>query len=168
MSKPGDEDDPLWRRVKAQTRPLVRKQEQTQHHLPPQARKLPCTAPRPSPTQKPARTPKTGSPEPQKMSGHRRVRRGRLYLGWKTDLHGYCHDDARTRLLDDLLHCRSMGVQTVLVITGKGKGILREALPRWLNQPDFAQIVSGYAPAHARHGGSGAWYVFVRIPKRGN
>ena len=57
------------------------------------------------------------------------------------------------------------GHQCVLVITGKGRGgegVLRAQLPRWLSQPDLRPLVSRLAPAHARHGGSGAFYVFLR------
>lgn len=166
MSSDHPDDDPLWRRIKAQTRPLARKQQQVQHHLPPANRKLPRSIVPLSPEPVAQQLAQKDRPKPQEMGGHKRVRRGRLDLGWKTDLHGLSHDGARSRLLDDLLHCRSMGVQSVLVITGKGKGILRDALPRWLAEADFAAMVSGYAPAHARHGGGGAFYVFVRVPKR--
>ena len=78
---------------------------------------------------------------------------------------------------------RERGARTVLVITGKGAsaraledrrfepwdpegrrlpGVLKRAFPRWMGEGDFAAIVSGYAPAHARHGGSGAYYVMLR------
>lgn len=161
-----EDDDPLWRRVKAQTRPLVRKQEHARQYTPTKSRKFQASA-RSEIARKAQPAPrKSTAVIPQEMSGHKRVRRGRLDIGWKTDLHGYSHDAARTRLLDDLLHCRATGIKSVLVITGKGKGILRDALQRWLREPEFVQMVSGYAQAHVRHGGAGAWYVFLRLPGR--
>jgi DNA-nicking Smr family endonuclease len=41
-------------------------------------------------------------------------------------------------------------------------GVLRRSLPLWLAEPEFSVLVSGYASAHARHGGSGAFYVMLR------
>ena len=41
-------------------------------------------------------------------------------------------------------------------------GVLKEMVPRWLNETDFAGLSSGWAPAHRRHGGDGAFYVYLR------
>ena len=41
-------------------------------------------------------------------------------------------------------------------------GILRQAVPGWLDEPDMRQLVAGYQPAHPRHGGGGAFYVRLR------
>ena len=66
-----------------------------------------------------------------------------------------------------------------LVVTGKGarvapdapfdmelnyrsRGILKAVVPRWLREPTFAGIVAGTRPAHNRHGGEGALYVYLR------
>jgi len=43
-----------------------------------------------------------------------------------------------------------------------GQGVLRRRLPEWLRDPDIAPMTTGYASAHRRHGGDGAWYVFLR------
>ena len=62
---------------------------------------------------------------------------------------------------------RTGQARCVLVITGKGKGgegVLRRNFLRWLEMPAARVLVSGYSEAHARHGGSGAWYVFLRAP----
>jgi DNA-nicking Smr family endonuclease len=63
----------------------------------------------------------------------------------------------------------------VLVITGKGadqsaksfyeedeRGVLRNAVPHWLAEPDFAALVVSFSPAPRRLGGDGALYVRVR------
>ena len=57
--------------------------------------------------------------------------------------------------------------RTVLVVTGKGKGegILRQAVPRWLAEAGFRQYVSGVSEAHVSHGGSGALYVRLKRRK---
>ena len=64
----------------------------------------------------------------------------------------------------------------VLVITGKGQkksvedvgpipeqpGILRRNVPHWLQVPPLAQLVLQVSEAHGRHGGGGAYYVYLR------
>lgn len=107
-----------------------------------------------------------------------RIRRGKLEIHRKIDLHGLRRDEARRRLLSFLADCHRKRQRVALVITGKGLskraedeswadwrpeiGVLRQELPRWLSQPEFRHLVSGFDTAHPKHGGSGAWYVFVR------
>lgn len=121
--------------------------------------------------------------EPVERGAERKVRRGRVEIDARIDLHGETAARARQMLLAFLSRAAMKGHQTVLVITGKGAaaraedtrrfepwqpdapslpGVLRRSLPLWLAEPEFAVLVSGYAPAHARHGGSGAWYVMLR------
>ena len=56
---------------------------------------------------------------------------------------------------------------TVLVVTGKGMttsktGILRQAVPRWLNEPTFRSLVLAFDYAEPQHGGEGALYVLLK------
>ena len=80
------------------------------------------------------------------------------------------------------VQCFASGYRTVLIITGKGfksrerdvapweqveePGVLRRKLPEWLGLSEFSQYVSGFATSHARHGGSGAFYVTLRVRNR--
>jgi DNA-nicking Smr family endonuclease len=100
------------------------------------------------------------------VSGEKRVRRGRLEIDGRLDLHGLTQDEARAALSGFLERLSASGGRCGLVITGKGRsggeGVLRRRLPEWLGEPGLARLVSGYAPAHARHGGDGAWYLFIR------
>jgi DNA-nicking Smr family endonuclease len=41
-------------------------------------------------------------------------------------------------------------------------GVIRRRLPEWLAAAHVRPLVSGYAPAHPRHGGAGAFYVLLR------
>ena len=62
----------------------------------------------------------------------------------------------------------------MLVVTGKGKdrddggpipvrlGVLRHNVPQWLSTPPLAQIVLQVTEAHLKHGGGGAYYVYLR------
>lgn len=57
------------------------------------------------------------------------------------------------------------GARTVVVVTGVGRmgeGVLRQRLPDWLAEAANRTIVSGFAQAHRQHGGSGAYYVFLK------
>ncbi len=81
------------------------------------------------------------------------------------DLHGYTQDKAWSLLPSFLRSQQSQGAKCVLIITGKGadgQGVLRQNFLQWLEIPEAAHLVSGYAQAHPRHGGAGAWYVYVR------
>jgi DNA-nicking Smr family endonuclease len=95
-----------------------------------------------------------------------RLRRGQKRIEARLDLHGMTQDDAHRSLDDFLARADEAGRRCVLVITGKGAvgrgGVLRSAVPRWLNeQPNRARILA-FAPAQARDGGGGALYILLR------
>jgi DNA-nicking Smr family endonuclease len=103
-----------------------------------------------------------------------RLRRGRLEPEARLDLHGMDSARAHVRLSDFILGAHADGLRLVLVITGKGRadegdgimprrsGILRHSLPHWLAAPPLVARILQVAPAHARHGGAGAFYVYLR------
>lgn len=128
-------------------------------------------------TPKPVLQTSKAKPPPADRSAERRLRRGRIDIDARIDLHGMTQDHAR-RTLGHFLHgARARGHRLVLVITGKGKtaarsrepgesapGILKRRLPEWLAEPELRHLVTGYARAHQRHGGEGAFYVTIRNP----
>lgn len=111
-----------------------------------------------------------------------RLTRGQVELERRIDLHGTGIEMARIRLLQFLFESQQQGARTVLVITGKGDspfsrhtlhgaghfhsperaGRLRRHVPEWLHEPEFRRLVSGFQPAHPKHGGGGAFYVKIR------
>jgi DNA-nicking Smr family endonuclease len=105
-----------------------------------------------------------------------RLKRGQIAPGARLDLHGLTEDRAHAVLLTFLRRAQKDGVKLALVITGKGNpkdeegavwtmrrhGVLKEMVPRWLNEKSFAASIAGSAPAHRRHGGDGALYVYLR------
>ncbi|MEM7459872.1 MAG: Smr/MutS family protein [Pseudomonadota bacterium] len=102
---------------------------------------------------------------PQNRQNERAVRRGRQAISASFDLHGHTRESAFQVLPRFLAHEQAKGAQCVIVITGKGKsgeGVLKRAFLNWLDLPEARALVSGYAPAHSRHGGGGAWYIFLR------
>jgi DNA-nicking Smr family endonuclease len=106
---------------------------------------------------------------------HKKVRRGRIEIDGRIDLHGMTQLVAREALRRYIASCAARGDRTVLVITGKGiktdndyiaamteRGILRTMLPIWLSEPGLSHLVSGWSVAARGHGGEGAWYVRLR------
>ena len=109
--------------------------------------------------------PRKKYPEPGDRSGEKRVRRGQTPIAASFDLHGFTQTKAALALYQFVASQRQQGARCVLVITGRGKaggGVLRERFVEWLAGSDMRVHVSGYAQANRKHGGAGAWYVFLR------
>ena len=100
------------------------------------------------------------------------LRRGRLAIEARIDLHGMVQAEAHAALTGFLLRARAAGHAYVLVVTGKGgpgyseafaeRGVLRRSVPHWLRGGDLRGIVLGFEEAARHHGGSGALYVRLR------
>jgi DNA-nicking Smr family endonuclease len=124
--------------------------------------------------------PKIGKAKTGELDGNtaEKLRRGQLMPGARIDLHGKTEAAAHRALRSFLVRAQDDGVRLALVITGVGNpqahdgaewmrtshGVLKEMVPRWLNENDFAGLTSGWARAHRRHGGDGALYVYLRKP----
>jgi DNA-nicking Smr family endonuclease len=102
---------------------------------------------------------------PADRSQEKRVRRGKLPLGATLDLHGHTQATGRKALLAFVTLQRSLGETSVIVVTGKGRaggGILKTRLIEWISEPDIRPHVSGYSRANQKHGGEGAFYLFLK------
>ncbi|MAN75136.1 MAG: DNA mismatch repair protein MutS [Henriciella sp.] len=102
---------------------------------------------------------------PRDRSADREVRRGKVSISARFDLHGHTQASAWSALPAFLAREQARGSRCVIVITGKGKaggGILRHNFLRWIEMPEARTLVSGFATAHPKHGGAGAFYVFLR------
>jgi DNA-nicking Smr family endonuclease len=109
-----------------------------------------------------------------------RLRKGALDPDARIDLHGMTEARAHDALLSFLRNARRNGARLVLVITGKGarkpdpyapfdleresraRGVLKSMVPRWLREPEFAELIADHRSAHIRHGGGGAMYVYLK------
>jgi DNA-nicking Smr family endonuclease len=112
-------------------------------------------------------------------SAHRQMKRGRIAPEARIDLHGMTLGEAHPELIRFILNAQSGGLRLVLVITGKGKhrddtgpiparvGALRHQVPHWLTLAPLGQVVLQVATAHLKHGGDGAYYVYLRRNPRG-
>lgn len=115
-----------------------------------------------------------GAPVAMDKKAYRRMSQGRLKPEARIDLHGMTVGTAHGALTSFILSSQSAGRRLVLVITGKGRevdddspiptrtGVLRHQVPHWLSTPPLAQAVLQVSEAHRRHGGSGAFYVYLR------
>lgn len=103
-----------------------------------------------------------------------KLKRGKVVPEGKLDLHGMTMDQAHPALMRFILRAHENGKRMVLVITGKGKlrdeggpipvrrGVLRHNVPQWLSTPPLAAVVLQVTEAHLKHGGGGAYYVYLR------
>ncbi len=105
------------------------------------------------------------APEELEPRRQRRLSRERDPIEARIDLHGFGRFEAEDQLRAFLMGSQARGLRSVLVITGQGRrggGVIRASLVEWLSSPHLRHIVSGFASAHRRHGGDGAFYVTIR------
>ena len=103
-----------------------------------------------------------------------RLRRGKIAPESRIDLHGMTLQQAHPELIGFILRTHAAGHRLVLVITGKGKpgrdvdvipcrtGVLKHKVPQWLRLAPVSSCVLEIAEAHLKHGGGGAFYVYLR------
>jgi DNA-nicking Smr family endonuclease len=96
-----------------------------------------------------------------------RFLRGRMEIDATLDLHGMTQSEAHAALDRFLDRAIARAFRCVIVVTGKGgrdreKGVLRAAVPRWLDQIRHRDQILSFAPAQAKHGGEGAIYILLR------
>jgi len=122
----------------------------------PVARKEPPAAHRAAPT------PAGIDPDTRK-----KLKRGRLDVDAKLDLHGMRQAEAHAALNGFLRRAQAEGARIAIVVTGKGSatdggGVLRRMTPHWLQAPGLRDVVGGFGEASREHGGEGALYVRLR------
>jgi DNA-nicking Smr family endonuclease len=90
-----------------------------------------------------------------------RLRRGRRAIEARLDLHGMTQNQAHRALDAFIAGAQESGKRCLLVITGKS-GVLRDAVPRWLNEAPSRSRLLAFSPAQPRDGGAGALYLLLR------
>ncbi|WP_031550166.1 Smr/MutS family protein [Parvularcula oceani] len=118
-------------------------------------------------------------PPPAKLDGGdpklaRRVARGRREIDATLDLHGMTQAAAYARLVSFVGFAAANGARTLLVVTGKGsdapavpfaeapRGILRRRFLDWVEEAPLSERIASVRQAHQKHGGRGAFYVFLK------
>jgi len=174
------EDADLWRHVTGDVKPLARREKPSTaaDAAPPVPRsksRKPASA---TDLKKPeAAAPSSPPPAPALAHGmapgvDRRtadnLRRGRMTIEARLDLHGMTQAEAHSRLIAFIEGHQSAGRRCVLVVTGKGTwrgeggGVLREAVPRWLNEPELRPRILSFSHAQPKDGGEGALYILLK------
>lgn len=155
----------LWGRVAATVKP--RRKADAKAAPPPPLAKV---REKPQPTRQtvgPERTsrPMLASSAPSNRGAEKNVRRGKVEVGGKLDLHGHTQESAHAALIRFLQASHTRGDRAVIVITGVGRagqGVLKSRLPGWLESREIRPFIAGFAQAHRTHGGAGAFYVFLK------
>lgn len=104
-----------------------------------------------------------------------RLDRGRLPIEARLDLHGMVQSAAHGALTYFIMTAHADGKRCVLVITGKGErsrnditdmhekgGVLRRAVPQWLNEAGLRSKILKFTYAQPKDGGEGALYILLR------
>jgi DNA-nicking Smr family endonuclease len=174
----GDERE-LWRRATKDVRPLAPRPitpldigETREAEIAP-LRALPPLAPTRSKKRAAAKPSAFAAGDP-KLDRH--ARRGRIDIEATLDLHGMGQAAAHVALASFLERAAREKKRCVLVITGKGataepfaerpRGILRARFFDWMNEAHLRALVARVSPAAQKHGGQGAFYVFLKTPGR--
>lgn len=95
-----------------------------------------------------------------------------IQINARLDLHGLTLEKAHERILHFITNSYHVGHRCVLIITGKGlsqtsewwqeQGILRQQVPRWLDESPLRTKITTHTLARPEHGGTGAIYVFLK------
>lgn len=154
---------------------------------PPRTMPKPPEMPRPAAPARPRPAPATAidraadiaerlqnAPVHMDRSKYDKLTRGKLRPEARIDLHGMTLSQAQPVLTRFISDAAAAGKRLVLVITGKGatdevpwpmpqaRGVLRQQVPHWLHAPPIGHLVMQVTPAHRRHGGTGAYYVYLK------
>lgn len=184
--KLSSEDLKLWDKVTGSTKPLDKKKPVV-HDTPPKKNKLRSVI-KPQRVSPKIKTLSQLANEPfqkkvilensQKvkmdMKAFTKLKKGKLEPEDTLDLHGMTLETAFPALSSFISRAHSTQKRLVLVITGKGKntdpgyavpqrnGVLRSQVPIWLKEPRLSSLVLQIERAHHRHGGLGAFYIYLR------
>jgi DNA-nicking Smr family endonuclease len=184
--KLSSEDLKLWDKVTGSTKPLDKKKPVV-HDTPPKKNKLRSVI-KPQRVSPKIKTLSQSANEPfqkkvilensQKvkmdMKAFTKLKKGKLEPEDTLDLHGMTLETAFPALSSFISRAHSTQKRLVLVITGKGKntdpgyavpqrnGVLRSQVPIWLQEPKLSNLVLQLERAHHRHGGLGAFYIYLR------
>ena len=177
MSKKRDgenEDAELWKQVAETVTPLKGRQKpppggndriEISPAIPrPVSVPPPPSPPRPRPRPEPSNLSEGPAAGLDKRTA-RRLKRGKLAIDGRIDLHGHTLDKARAALTDFIHASRAQNRRCLLVVTGKGSrgaGVIRAALPGWLGKGALGQAVLAFSAAQPKDGGGGAFYVLLR------
>ena len=182
-----DEERRLWSKVVSEARPLKKRRPASPAgpaSPPPDDKSEPAAPAKPRPARRatPGQAKKPQAPAaPELRHGSasgmdrrqaERFKRGKMLIEGRLDLHGMTRAAAHGALRRFLLGAAAADKRCVLVITGKGRaspqgGVLREEVPRWLNELGLRDKVLSFDYAQQSDGGTGALYVLLKRRRPG-
>ncbi len=96
----------------------------------------------------------------------KKLKRGELPIEATLDLHGMTQEEAFAALTKTLACAQTRGLRVALIVTGKGRdgagGVLKKALPGWLNLPEIRPHILAFAYAQQAQGGTGAFTLLLK------
>ena len=109
------------------------------------------------------------------------LKKGRIKIDRRLDLHGYTLLDAYEKFKDEVIKLYNKNKRCMLVITGKGVhlkrkesteenpklfyGKIKKSIIDWIKEDQFKNYILTYQDAGFDHGGDGALFVYLRIKK---
>ena len=174
--KPSEADLDLWHSLARTAKPLKgRKPAPPAPKAVPPPQPAAAKTPAPMPPPSAPRRARPGPPPIDRRTADR-LKRGIISIDARLDLHGLTEVAAFDALGSFIRRAAAADRRHTLIITGKGRdepdlpgpiptrrrGVLRQAVPRWLAEPPLADLVLGVGPAGPGHGSDGALYVLLR------
>ena len=177
-----DDEKQLWKEFSKSTKPLLHKNQKIQETRPEKKKRINSVNLKVQEkyfmgVQKtPAHVDKTPTSPILSMDSklHTKMRQGKIRPEAKLDLHGLNLSQAQPILTKFVLDAHGKGLRLILIITGKGrnsedfdvipkkKGVLKATVPNWLAVEPLSSKVLQITNAHVKHGGGGAFYVYLR------
>ncbi len=163
------EDIALWHSVTAAAKPMARNVRQLA--LPKIRTVVRPVADNPVGFLKPQKHPTALDKATLDKTWDRKTRLGEVQPDMIIDLHGHSVREAHGVLTRGLARAAARQARVVLIITGKGqlgaeppktRGVLRDSLATWLEEPQLRLYLAALRPAHVKHGGAGAFYAVLR------
>lgn len=124
----------------------------------------PKPPPKPTPKPKPPPIPPLiiGNIGGIDASTFRKLSRGNLPIESRIDLHALTRQQAWKEVSIWIPDCYYHKKRSLLLVTGKGTGVLQSALPIFLNHVSLRPYVLCCIQAAPKDGGSGAFYIYLK------
>jgi DNA-nicking Smr family endonuclease len=166
IGKRADGDSALWHRAMRDVAPLLGR---TPAPAPVPAKPSAAAVPAMPVEHSTSAQPPLGQHAGLDRASAQRLKRGMVPIEARLDLHGMTQAEAHRALGNFVAASRAAGKRGALVITGQGRaagrpegGVLKNAVPRWLEEAELRQHILACTTALPRDGGGGALYLLLR------
>ena len=114
----------------------------------------------------------------EKIDLKKGIKKGSFKIDRKIDFHGKTLSESEDKFNKTIIESYNNGQRCLLFITGKGlyrskkiennnqpklfQGVIRSAFFNWVKSKRFSKFILSFEQASVEHGGSGAFYVYLR------